>query len=155
MAVRNQSVNLEEGNVGPILDQYNIYVSSAEAISHKRQAANTYFLTINTLLAAYYGIQISSTFSEIYQVAVSLAGIVLCYTWYRLIRSYKDLNTAKFKVIHQIEMLLPLKPFDEEWEMVGRGENPKLYLQFTKVEMRIPWIFMAINFTALIMRIPW
>jgi hypothetical protein len=39
--------------------------------------------------------------------------------WYRLVRSYKDLNSAKFKVIHEIEKSLPISPYDAEWEAVG------------------------------------
>ena len=35
--------------------------------------------------------------------------VLLCYLWYRIIRSYRDLNSAKFKVIHAIEHQLPLR----------------------------------------------
>lgn len=67
------------------------------------------------------------------------------FTWYRLLRSYKDLNSAKFKVIHEIEAQLPLAPYDMEWEKVGKGQNSKLYLPFTHVEVLIPWVFLAIR----------
>ena len=33
---------------------------------------------------------------------VAAAGIALAYMWYRLVRSYKNLNSAKFDVIHEI-----------------------------------------------------
>jgi hypothetical protein len=76
---------------------------------------------------------------------VMIAGIVVSYLWYRIVRSYRDLNSAKFRMIHEIEKLLPTKPYDAEWEAVGRGEKPKLYLPFTHVEIFVPWIFMALH----------
>ena len=53
---------------------------------------------------------------------ISMAGMTLSYMWYRLIRSYKDLNGAKFKVVHEIEAKICLlrhtmlngKPLREE-----------------------------------------
>ena len=54
---------------------------------------------------------------------ISIAGMLICYSWYRLIRSYKDLNSGKFKVVHEIVKLLPISPFDDEWEILGRGKD--------------------------------
>ena len=44
-----------------------------------------------------------------------------------------------------MEKELPFTPFDAEWEAVGRGEKSELYLPFTEVEMKIPWVFAAIH----------
>ena len=76
---------------------------------------------------------------------ISLAGLVLSYVWYRLIRSYKDMNSGKFKVVHEIEKELPLSPYDAEWEALGRGNDPKLYLPFTRIEIWVPGIFGALH----------
>ena len=69
--------------------------------------------------------------------------MVICYVWYRLLKSYRDLNSAKFKVIYAIERQLPLRPYDAEWESVERGMNPSLYLSLTRIERVVPGIFMA------------
>ena len=61
------------------------------------------------------------------------------------VRSYKDLNTAKFKLIHEIEAKLPMAPYDAEWEAVGRGKAPELYLPFTHVEICVPWVFLVLH----------
>jgi hypothetical protein len=74
-------------------------------------------------------------------LVVSAAGVVLCYTWHRLVLSYDGLNRGKFKVVHAIESKLPASPYDAEWEVVGEGEDPRLYRPFTHVEIRIPWVF--------------
>ncbi|WP_052692106.1 RipA family octameric membrane protein [Teredinibacter purpureus] len=134
-----------------MLEQYKLYQSSAEKISDRRQTANSFFVTINTALVSLisylnFG---GETPSEYYWL-VSLAGIAISYMWYRLVRSYKDLNSAKFKVIHEIEKSLPVSPYDAEWEAVGRGEKPELYLPFTHIEIFVPWVFIALHSLVLI-----
>lgn len=129
-----------------LLEQYKIYLSSAENISNKRQTANAFFVTINTALISLTGyVNFGEENSPQFFCAISLAGIAISYIWYRLVRSYKDLNSAKFKVIHEIERSLPISPYDAEWEAVGRGENSKLYLPFTHIEIFVPWVFVIFH----------
>ena len=81
---------------------------------------------------------------------------VFAYFWYRIIKSYKDMNSGKFKVIHIIEKKLPLALYDAEWSVLGRGEDPKLYLPFTHIEIKIPWIFIIFYLIILLWNIiPW
>ena len=137
-----------------MLEQYKLFVQMADKISERRQSANNFFLTINTALIAFLGLVASPDVGADTGLAaspplpwvlvVSAAGGVLCYFWHRLVRSYKDLNSGKFKVVHAIERRLPSSPYDAEWEAVGRGEDPKLYLPFTHVEIWIPWVFAAL-----------
>ena len=35
-------------------------------------------------------------------------GLIVCFIWCSLVNSYKDLNTAKFAVIHELENQLPV-----------------------------------------------
>ncbi|CAC9641924.1 RipA family octameric membrane protein [bacterium endosymbiont of Bathymodiolus sp. 5 South] len=130
-----------------LLEQYKLYVEMADRISGRRQSANSFFLSVNTAIIAAVGyVNFSSkTISEFYCL-ISFAGIVQCYIWFRLIRSYKDLNSAKFKVIHELESLLPVAPYDTEWNKVESGRNSKLYLPFTHIEAYIPWVFLVIHF---------
>jgi hypothetical protein len=137
-----------------LLEQYKLYVQMADKISERRQAANNFFLTINTALIAFLGLVASPNVGGADGVAanpplpwvfvVSAAGVVLCFSWFRLVRSYMDLNSGKFKVVHEIESRLPASPYDAEWEALGRGEDPGLYLPFTHIEIWIPWVFAAL-----------
>lgn len=127
-----------------LLEQYKLYVQMADKISERRQAANNYGLTIHTALVTVVAALLSkqpSWLPSLAYVVVSACGIVLCFTWRRMVRSYKDLNSGKFKVIHEIEKLLPIRPYDCEWTMVGRGKVKDLYLPFSHVEGAIPLIF--------------
>lgn len=136
-------------------EQYKLYVEMTDRISARRQTANSFFLTLNTALVALVSYLGLGTSPKKWYWAVAVAGIVLSYMWYRLVRSYKDLNTAKFKIVHEIESKLPMAPYDAEWEAVGRGEMPKLYLPFTHVEMYVPWVFIALHGIVALQCVPW
>jgi hypothetical protein len=143
-----------------LLRIYHSYVNSADKISNRRQNANSFFLTINTGLIGLIGyLQLLSEESTIQNldvfIPIAISGIALCILWFRILRSYKQLNSAKFKIIHEIEKYLPLRPYDAEWEAVERGKNPKLYLPFTHIELLIPWIFTCIHSFILACSIPW
>jgi hypothetical protein len=139
-----------------LLEQYKIYIGSAEKISEQRQKANEFFLAVNTALVAILGFIATKTVEvSILLALASLAGITMCYLWYRIVLSYGDLNTGKYKVIHMIEKRLPLALYDTEWEMLGRGERKDLYWPFTHIEWRVPWIFIAIYSLLVISAIPW
>lgn len=140
------------------LELYKLSVEMADRISARRLTANSFFLTINTGIIAFAGYL---SLSEDKNLAVgqywvvALAGVILCYMWYRLIRSYSGLNKAKFDVIHEMEKDLPYKVFDAEWIAVGQGRDPKKYLPFTKIEMIVPWVFLGIHGIVLLKAIPW
>src|SRR6202048_1980075 len=53
-------------------------------------------------------------------------GPIVCFIWYSLVDSYKDLNTAKFAVIHELENQLPvaLGTLIAERPPGGRGRLP-------------------------------
>lgn len=141
-----------------VLDIYKTYLEMADRISARREKTNSYFLTINTALVGvvtYLSLSDSACPIFISHFPIAIAGITLSYLWYRIIRSYRDLNSAKFKIIHMIEQKLPLAPYDAEWEAVGRGKDKKLYLPFTHVEIFVPWIFVLLHFYVLLRTIPY
>jgi hypothetical protein len=137
-----------------LLDQYKLYVEMADRISSRRQSANSYFLTVNTALLSFVGYITTKDTSD-YLWLLGAVGIALSYLWYRLIRSYRDLNTAKFTVVHAIEKRLPLSPYDAEWEVMGRGKDPKRYKPFTHIETGVPWVFMVLHAFVLLRTLPW
>ena len=154
---------VDAGEYGPSyrdhsLEIYKLYLEMADRISGRREKANTFFLAINTALIALLAKDAfggAASRPRALELLVPAAAGLLCYLWYRIIRSYRDLNSAKFKVIHAIELQLPLRPYDAEWESVERGQNPKLYLPFTRVEGVVPWLFMAFHAVLLASSLPW
>lgn len=140
------------------LEMYKTYVEMADRISERREKANSFFLTVNTALIALLAKDAfgsNAADPRGLELLVPVAACVLCYLWYRIIRSYRDLNSAKFKVVHAIECQLPLRPYDAEWESVERGKNPQLYLPFTHVEKVVPWLFMVLHALLAASAVPW
>jgi len=127
-----------------LLAQYQLYVEGSEKISDRRQNANNYFITINTVLISFLGILFQvKIFENIVWIEflIPLIGIIICVIFWFLLRSYKQLNTGKFKVIHEIEQKLPLALYDYEWQLLKEGKDKKIYYPFSHIEMIIPWVF--------------
>lgn len=127
-----------------LFEQYKLYVESTEKISDRRQNANNYFLTINTALISFLGLSFQIKILEALtwmKCLIAVLGLVISIIFWFLLRSYRQLNTGKFKVIHEIEQKLPLALFDYEWKVLGEGKNNKLYYPFSHIELLIPWVF--------------
>jgi hypothetical protein len=59
------------------------------------------------------------------------AVIALCYVWWRVVYSYRQLNSGKFAVIHEMERVMPMALFKGEWVAMGEGKDHKKYLPLT------------------------
>jgi len=130
-----------------LFEQYKIYCESAEKISDRRQNANNYFITINTALITLLGLSFQINFLNSFRwfrPILAFVGLTICTIFWFLLRSYKQMNSGKFKVIHQIEQKLPLALYDYEWEILGKGKDKKKYFPFSHIELIIPWVFGAI-----------
>ena len=100
------------------LELYKLAVEMADRISARRGLANTFFLTVNTGLAALLG----GTALRWY---VAAAGIVFALAWWWLLQSYRRLSSAKFKVITALEPDLPIQLFSEEWRYLESTKAPR------------------------------
>lgn len=134
-----------ENHQAHVLEMWKVYLGMADHISDRRERANAFFVALHTGSIAVVGFLFEKQMFAWIVIVALFAGVPFSYLWYRLVRSYRDLNTAKFKIVHEIENLLPLKLFDGEWEAVGRGEDSKLYLPFTHIELAVPLVFLAIH----------
>jgi hypothetical protein len=72
---------------------------------------------------------------------LSFVGIIICIIFWFLLRSYKQINTGKFAVIHKLEEDLPVALYKYEWEILGKGKDKKKYYPFSHIELYIPWVF--------------
>ena len=125
-----------------LLEQYKLYVEMADRVSSRRAQANRFYISLLSVLLVLLSIGVSrEVFGDILRVilvAVAVLGLVLCFLWYVNIRSYRQLNSGKFQVIHEMEQHLPIAAYDREWEVLGRGKESRKYLQLTRVEQWVP-----------------
>lgn len=126
-----------------LFEQYKHYVESAEKISERRVSANNYLLTVNAFLVTLYGLVAASKFSSFWIVLVPVAGLLVSLTWCRIITSYRDLNTVKFKVIHELEKHMPAALYGYEWKKAEKGRG-KTYHPLSHLERWVPIVFMAL-----------
>ncbi len=140
------------------LKQYKLYLDYLDRLSDRRQTANTFFLTLNTGLCAALAFLSSKDAAEeirrLYFV-IPLAGIVLSVFWQRLVSSYRQLSTAKFEVVHQMEQFLPMSPYKSEWSILGGGKDRSKYIPLTHVEVWVPRLFIAMYVLLIVAMIPW
>ena len=125
-----------------LIEQYKLYVEMADNVSQRRSQANAFYTSaLSILLVIVSFIVDKSVFSDQFGVvllAFALLGLLICVVWYFNIRSYRQLNTGKFKVVHEMEQQLPYPCYDREWELLGAGKTKKKYWQLTSVEQYVP-----------------
>ena len=157
-----------------ILELYKMAVEMADRVSARRAGANSFFLTLNTALAAVVGIVSSArqprghgtvpSFDPFGLFVTSVAGVVLALVWWALLRYYRRLNAAKFDVINRLEERLPAQPYTDEWAILhpseslmddeysetsrlARWRRRVQHREATVVEQVVPFVFVALYLT--------
>ena len=127
-----------------LLEQYKLYVQSAENVSARRVTSNRYLLTINAALVALYGLQSANFGQGYWTLLIPVIGIPVSLLWYLIIKSHADLNTIKFEVIHEFERHMPAAMFRYEWKVAEEGHG-KTYRAVTTIERWIPILFAVLH----------
>lgn len=131
-----------EARRAEFFELYKLMVASSEALVKRRQAVNTFFITINGALLTAVGLVArlsgSPQLRAVPVIAIAVAGFVMSYAWWSLLRSFGQLNTGKFAIINRMERWLAASIYAAEWEALERGENPEVYRSFTSREVFVP-----------------
>ena len=133
-----------------LLEQYKLYVQSAENVSSRRVISNRYLLTINAALVALYGLQSANFGQGYWTLLIPVVGIPVSLLWYLIIKSHADLNRIKFDVIHELEHRLPAAMYRYEWKLAEEGQG-KTYRAVTTIERWIPILFAVLHVVLAIM----
>ncbi|MDX3642914.1 hypothetical protein [Streptomyces sp. MB09-02B] len=140
-----------------LLEQYKLCVEMADRVSARRNLTNTFFLSLNSAVAALVAPVSSRTLANA-PVLLLMAGLVIliaqCLAWFVIVRSYRQLNSAKWAVIGAFEERLPAYAYSRaEWGALSEGSDWRKYLPLTHVEQWVPIIFSAsyiVGFCALV-----
>ena len=120
-----------------LLEIYKLHAELADSISKQRATANRFYILVLSGLAVLF-----STFLQRkngvplgwLMVSFGLFGLLLAVAWHSVIRSYRQLNTAKFEVLHELEEKLAYPFSRREWNLLAKGTDRKVYQQLTVVE---------------------
>jgi hypothetical protein len=126
-----------------LLEQYKLYVESADKISDRRSLSNNFFLSINAVLLSGIGVALGTQTrgTSIFPIFTSLSGILFCIAWVQMVKSYRNLNRAKFEVIQEMERVLPAKMFTVEWTKFKSRDAVERSKELTDVEKIVPLMF--------------
>lgn len=138
-----------------VLEIYKMLVEMADRVSQRRQSANSFYLTVNTAIIGGAAYLSQSQFGHVGTLAVSTAGIAICFLWVRAVVSYKSLNAAKFEVITALEERLPVSPFKDEWVILDVDGDGKKHKPFHKTEMLVPIVLGLVHGFQIFAELPW
>lgn len=124
-----------------LIEQYKLMAEMADRISARRGLANSFFLTVESALVA------TVTLADKRTWPIAVAGIVVAIAWFRLLRSYRALNRAKFEVLHAMEARMPAQPFKDEWAILDQPGQSVLtrYTTLSTIEQVVPLVFVGLH----------
>ena len=123
----------QEDKKKDVLAIWQTCVEVANGVSQRRDTMNNLFVTLNIAVIAAV-----SWMWDVKTVFLCAAGLVICVVWLLYINNFKRLNTAKFRVIYDLEERLGVTPFKDEWDIL---KKTKRYLEGTKLERILPIAF--------------
>jgi hypothetical protein len=136
----------DEKEIDILFQQYKLYVEMMDKVSERRNTANSFFVSANSLLITILAgiIAVDREIDRTVWLAIpAIAGFLIAFNWVRIIQSYRDLNTHKFTIIHALEKRLPVRMYDAEWQVAEQGKTSS-YRPLSHVERWIPYIFMVL-----------
>lgn len=114
-----------DSNQELLFNQYELYLNSVEKNSDRRNSAVKLYIMINAWLLSFMGVIIQTEkFNTLPTILpILIVWIAISVIFYYLIKSYKQLNTGKFELIHKIEEKLSLNLYAYEWIVLGEGKK--------------------------------
>lgn len=132
-----------------LLELYKLHAEFADRVSQRREGANRLFVSLLVGLLVFLGIffrfEPNGSSLAIALLFVGIIGSVLSISWYIVLRSYRQLNSGKFHVLHELEKKLSFAFFEKEWIYLESGEKPERYWKLTVVETSLPVIFFILS----------
>lgn len=138
-----------------VLELYKLAVEMADRVSARRAMANSFFFTVQAGLAVAVGAfsvnaggAAGSEPDRFPLTLAALAGAAISGAWWLILRSYRDLNAAKFNVITDIEKAhLPLQLFEDEWQQLKKDRMKGWrgrYAEQGQAERVVPLVFLGL-----------
>ena len=139
-----------------LFEIYKLHAELADKVSQRREGANRLYVSLLVGLAVFlaalsrFGVDGELSFVDgplrLILCAAGAIGALLSVSWYVIIRSYRKLNSGKFKALHELESKLAYPFFDREWDLLTEGKRIRRYWKLTNVETGLPAIFFLLFF---------
>lgn len=138
--------NLDEIKTEQLLEQYKLYVESAQKISDNRISTVNFMLVLLSSL-----IVIITAFLDDKTTALALCviGIVICIYSTIMVWQFRKLNSIKFAVINELEQKMPLRLYCYEWELMGKKRR---YIGLARMEIGL-FIIIGLVFLIILLKV--
>ena len=134
------------------LEQYKLYVEMTDRVSQRREQANRFYVSLIAAIVALLVVLARFDVDQAVWPTIFLIsgvfGAVLSAIWFVNIRSYRQLNAAKYEVINKMEEQLPVAGYCDEWDMLRSRNRVVGPLGLSGIEQFVPIVFF-LGFTAL------
>ena len=131
-----------------LLEIYKLHTELADRVSQRREGANRLYVSLLVGLAVFSAALLRFGIGEAplqpMLIFIGFIGICLSISWLIVINSYRQLNSAKFRVLHDLEKKLPYQFFTLEWDPSQASEKSNRYWRLTVVEQSLPSIFLLL-----------
>ena len=131
-----------------LLEEYKLYVEMADRISQRRDQSNRFYAglvsAIVALLVVMGRLGVSGSNWHLALLVAGLLGASLSVIWYINLGSYRALNSAKYRVINEMESQLPYAGYTDEWAYLRPAEGQAKYFQLTRIERFVPLLVMVL-----------
>ena len=140
---------MKDSRQSELLEIYKLHSELADRVSQRREGANRLYVSLLVGLVVFvaallrFGTESGSANTVLFCTGV--LGMLLSASWYIVIRSYRQLNSGKFRTLSDLESHLAYPFFTKEWELLGQGEKRGWYWKLTVVETGLPLIFFALS----------
>ncbi len=130
-----------------LLEIYKLHAGLADSVSRQRGTTNRSYLLLMSGLSVLFSALLqlrNGVHIGFLMLGFGILGSLLSIAWYIHIRSYRQLNSGKFKPLHELEVKLAYPFFKREWELLGEGEKRSKYWKLTVVETFVPAVFFVL-----------
>ena len=127
-----------------LIEIYKLHAELADSVSKQQGTANRFYMLVLSGLAVLFSAFLQRENGVLIgwlMIGFGLFGMLLASAWYIVIRSYRQLNSGKFKALHELEEKLAYPFFKREWDLLAEGREQKTYWRLTVVETFVPTIF--------------
>lgn len=142
---------MHESEQGRLLEIYKLHAELADRVSGRREGANRLYVSLHVGLVVFVAALLRFGFGDapehLVLGTIGAVGALLSISWFIVIRSYRQLNTEKFRVLHELEKRLPYRFFTLEWDPQSEGKKSNRYWKLTHAEIALPAIFLGVFLT--------
>ena len=121
-----------------VLEIYKLHAEFADRVSQRREGANRLYVSLFTATSAvtmaFFGLDIGTMPDWKILFMIGGFGTLLSISWVFTLVAYRQLNSAKFRVLLELEKSLGFQFYESEWDPLREGKKSIRYWRLTTVE---------------------